>query len=179
MCASNLHQCGISLRIYMDDYGTNVPPDDQTARRLLDKMPTVCPNDTEWTQKGTKVFGPPLIGSYAYVRSLLDLNNPDPLLLPSYFDSGVVDIMMVDIFHSSYGITAPYYTEKESLDQYYQRIHSEQWQRQSFPNNIIQLYTDGHLHITKPSETPVSREGHISLFAWDPILLTPYRPVRR
>ena len=46
-CLSNLRQCGVALRMYMDDYETFIPPADGPARLILKKMPTCCPNDKE------------------------------------------------------------------------------------------------------------------------------------
>ncbi|RYX81673.1 type II secretion system protein [bacterium] len=68
--SSNLRQCWFALRHYSDDYGGDafMPPSD-VAEKVLKNSPTCDPNDT-WRASCNEVFGPPLIGSYAYIRSI-------------------------------------------------------------------------------------------------------------
>ncbi|MHB1460819.1 MAG: type II secretion system protein [Armatimonadota bacterium] len=176
-CISNLRQCGVALRLYMDDYATNVPPDSKTASELLKKMPTCCLNDSEWTKGCTQPFGPPMVGSYAYVRALLDIDHPTYEMLAKYYDAGHDYVWMVDIFHSTYGIPAPYYAGKENQRQYTTRICQteplDSWKRTAFPNNLLGLSDDGHVQILNPEGFAPSTPHGGFTFSWHLIFQIP------
>ncbi len=170
VCLSNLHQCGVALRLYMDDYGTNVPPDTAVARDLLKKQPTCCPNDKEWTKGCTQPFGPPMIGSYAYVRAIPGMEKVPEDKLTHFFNLKSSDfynnegvIWMVDVFHSSHGIPAPYYVDKETPVQYSARVSSS---RTFMPDNQIRLFDDGHVSMSKPTTIHTGTGAMNIGFAW-------------
>lgn len=65
---SNLRQCWLTLRMYCDDHGGDrAMPTGEVATQVLKAAPTCDPNDT-WRTSCDEEFGPPLVGSYAYVR---------------------------------------------------------------------------------------------------------------
>ena len=169
VCVSNIHQCGVALKLYMDDYETNIPPSDQIARELLKKMLTCCPNDTEWTKGCTQTFGAPLIGSYAYTRSVPGIDRLSEKVLSGFYSPEHNNIWMADVFHSSHGIPAPYHAERERKDRYGD-VHGE---RTFMPDNIIRLYSDGHVDTSRRTviQTGV---GSINIgFTWSVTMALP------
>ena len=139
-CLSNLHQCGIALKFYMDDYGTNVPPDDAMARKTLEKMPTCCANDTEWTKGCTQPYGPPLIGSYAYTRSVVGWDKASYDDVSKFYNNQPESyVLMVDLFHANTGIPAPLHDVP-----YGRSKPSYPSERTVLPERWIALYSDGH-----------------------------------
>ncbi len=173
VCVSNIHQCGVALKLYMDDYETNIPPSDQVARELLKKMPTCCPNDTEWTKGCTQTFGAPLIGSYAYVRSMLDLDHPTPEGLAKLYSSQPDYVFLADIFHSTKCIPAPYHTEREDFYHYRDRVRAEEpVERYIMPDNVIRLFDDGHIDVSKPHNYPDNHYG--THFCWSRVFNITY-----
>ena len=67
---SNLHQCGLAIQLYTESHGgiLNLPPH-REALYMLEKAPLCDPNDT-WRTRCQGELGRPMIGSYAYVRSV-------------------------------------------------------------------------------------------------------------
>ncbi len=143
VCISNLRQCGVALRLYMNDYATELPPDDQMAHELLKKMPTCCPNDKEWTKGCTLTFGKPLIGSYAYTRSVPGIERLSEKTLSEFYSPEQHDVIwMADIFHPLTVFPLPYYAERESAMEYGKRVKSD---RNLMPDGYLKLYSDGHV----------------------------------
>src|SRR5256885_8239791 len=62
---SNLHQCGVALALYLNEYETNEIPSYEVAKNVLARVPTCDPQDTWRTNCGSP-SDPPLIGSFAY-----------------------------------------------------------------------------------------------------------------
>ncbi|MHB1461237.1 MAG: type II secretion system protein [Armatimonadota bacterium] len=162
VCLSNLHQCGVALRLYMNDYETNIPPDEKMAPELLKKMPTCCPNDKDWTKGCTQQFGAPMIGSYAYVRSVPGMEKVPYEDLDKYFTEAAENIpdnqgriWMADIFHGNYRSPAPYFAWKESNKEYINRVMSSDITDKSIdpalsdptalPDLMFKLCDDGHV----------------------------------
>ena len=146
VCMSNLRQCGVALRLYMNDYATEVPPSDQMAHELLKKMPTCCPNDTEWTKGCTQTFGKPLIGSYAYTRSVPDVEKLPENLLNEFYSPEHNVIWMADLFHPLTEFPLPYYAERENRNEYIVRVKSD---RTRMPDSFLRLWSDGHVDVNK------------------------------
>ncbi len=144
VCISNLRQCGVALRLYMNDYATELPPDDQMAHELLKKMPTCCPNDKEWTKGCTLTFGKPLIGSYAYTRSVPGIERLSEKVLNEFYSPEHNQIWMADIFHPKTDFPLPYYADRESYKEYLDRIKSG---RMLMPDSYLMLLSDGHVEV--------------------------------
>ncbi|MHB1462424.1 MAG: type II secretion system protein [Armatimonadota bacterium] len=143
-CLSNLRQCGVALRLYMNDNETNVPPDDQTARHLLQKMPTCCPSDTVWTKSCTQEYGQPLIGSYAYTRSVSGWSNAPYEVVSDFYSRQTSYELMVDLFHGQDGIRAPLHGETPEV---YAR--GKYGEIDKLPERWFTLYSDGHVDVHK------------------------------
>lgn len=74
---SNLRQCGMSLRMYLEDYsGDSILPNPAQVRQVLEIAPTCDPNDY-WRQSCSQEFGDPLVGSYAYVGAIKPFDTED------------------------------------------------------------------------------------------------------
>lgn len=148
-CLSNLRQCGVALRLYMDDNATEVPPDDQTARELLTKMPTCCPNDIEWTKGCTQQYGQPLVGSYAYTRSVFGWSRAPYEVASKFYQTDPSAPWMVDLFHGNRGIPAPLHDEGSTA--YSIRIlkSGQPADRYKMPEYMPALYSDGHCQVRK------------------------------
>ena len=164
VCISNLHQCGVALRMYMDDYDTEIPPLESTARKLLAKEPTCCPLNT-WT-KNCEEFGQPFIGSYSYVRAVPGMDTASYDLLIAYFRDVAgnipvlkMPVLMADIFHTEGKGPAPYYTWKETADQYVDRVFGSRSPDKNqdinvmIPDTVLYLCEDGHV-MTHKFRTP-------------------------
>lgn len=164
VCISNLHQCGVALRMYMDDYDTEIPPLESTARKLLAKEPTCCPLNT-WT-KNCEEFGQPFIGSYAYVRAVPGMDTASYDLLIAYFRDVAgnipilkMPVLMADIFHTEGKGPAPYYAWKETADQYVDRVFGSRSPDKNqdinvmIPDTVLYLCEDGHV-MTHKFRTP-------------------------
>ncbi len=167
-CLSNLHQCVVALRIYMDDYETHVPPDDTVARKLLEKMPTCCPNDKEWTNGCTQTFGEPLIGSYAYTRSAPTWISA-PYNQVQLFYECECQAFLADIFHGSQGIPAPLHTE--SPRQYLFNVMKSgvpRW-RWSIPDKTLFVFADGHAAVTN-HDAPSANGKQSTVLSWSSVL---------
>lgn len=93
---SNIRQCGMSLRMYMEDYSTDSLPSLAIARSVLKSSPT-CDLEDNWRQSCSDYSRDPLIGSYAYAGGVAPfdteegwdwyrtLGNQNPTLLLSIF----------------------------------------------------------------------------------------------
>lgn len=170
-CLSNLHQCVVALRIYMDDYETHVPPDDAVARKLLKKMPTCCPNDKEWTNGCTQSFGIPLIGSYAYTRSVPTwIAAPYDHVEPFY--ECECQAFLADIFHGSQGIPAPLHSE-DPRDYYFNVMKPgvPRW-RWCIPDKTLFAFADGHAAVSS-SNAPSADGKRGTILSWNSVMLVP------
>lgn len=170
VCISNLRQCGAALRMYMEDNGTKIPPTDQMARKLLIKKPVCCPKDTEW-KTCTRPFGKPMIGSYAYVRSVPGMEKLSMKTNKLWFEYDPHQrIWMVDIFHSSHGIPAPYHAEIRNMMDRYQISANDPdpGKRRMIPDNLIRLYGDGHVDTSK--STPYKYGDTVGMFTWERVM---------
>jgi hypothetical protein len=153
----------------MNDYTTELPPDDQMAHELLKKIPTCCPNDKEWTKGCTLTFGKPLIGSYAYTRSVPGIDRLSEKVLTAFYSPDHNEIWMADVFHSSHGIPAPYHAERKRLERFGD-VHGD---RTFMPDTIIRLHSDGHVDTSRKTvyQTGV---GSINFgFTWSIIMAMP------
>lgn len=66
---SNLRQCGVAIALYMEGEDLTGLPDYETAKTLLANAPTF--DQADYLRVNRKaVFGPPLIGSFGYVRGV-------------------------------------------------------------------------------------------------------------
>ena len=144
-CLSNLRQCGVALRMYMDDYETFIPPADGPARQILKKMPTCCPNDKEWTNGCTQEYGLPLIGSYVYTRSVPIWMSATQDELVDMYQSGNQPLL-ADIFHGSDGIPAPLHTEDTQV--YINNNRHPPYWRQHVPDSLLYVWPDGHAAVS-------------------------------
>ncbi|MHB1461203.1 MAG: type II secretion system protein [Armatimonadota bacterium] len=170
-CLSNLHQCVVALRIYMDDYETHVPPDDAVARDLLKKMPTCCPNDKEWTNGCTQSFGIPLIGSYAYTRSVPVWIDAPYDQVQSFYECEC-QAFLADIFHGSEGVPAPLHTE-DPMDYYknQMKLGVPSW-RCSIPDKTLFAFADGHAAVTN-HDAPSADGKRRTILCWGSVLGLP------
>ena len=173
-CLSNLRQCGVALRMYMDDYETFIPPADGPARLILKKMPTCCPNDKEWTKGCTQEYGLPLIGSYAYIMSIPSMVFETPQRLQQWFTRDNRKIL-ADVFHGSDGLPAPLHSEDPV--QWYIANNKQglpRW-RSIMPDTVLYLYDDGHTKSSKILSTYDSSGNFRSglVFSWDAVMTSP------
>lgn len=181
VCISNLRQCGVSLRMYMDDYDTEIPPVESIARNLLKKDITCCQQNF-WV-KNCQEFGQPFIGSYAYVRSVPGMDTVPYDKLISYFrDTAAyiphtkMPILMADIFHSISRGPEPYYTWKETGNQYTHRIDVQGGSPHDpemnglMPDTVVYLLEDGHVSSHKYREPGPMKYGvAYTAFRWSHI----------
>ncbi len=67
---SNLHQCGLAIQLYVESHGgiMSLPPHEE-ALKMLENAPLCDPQDS-WRTGCQGELGRPMIGSYAYVRSV-------------------------------------------------------------------------------------------------------------
>ncbi len=167
VCISNLHQCSVAIKLYMDDNETNVPPDDTMTRQLMEKVPTCCPNDTEWSKGCTQQFGLPFIGSYAYTRSIPVWKDAPYQDVSAYYNNTKM-VWMVDIFHGSQ-IPAPYYAGKETIMQYAERVtkSNQPDDRTMVPNSMLMLYDDGSVKTIRTNSRYI--------MMWQPIFMYPQK----
>ncbi len=170
VCISNLRQCGVALKIFMDDNGIKVPPDEATARTLLGTAPVCCPADQVWNCC-TQPFGKPMIGSYAYVRSVPGMEALSARTLEWFFGNDERDcILMVDVFHSSHGIPAPYHAEITNwVDRYQVAVNDpDPVVRRIMPDNVIRLHADGRVDTSK--QTVYNKTGDNIPFTWSGVM---------
>ncbi len=148
-CLSNLRQCGAALKLYMDDNATDVPPDDQAAGEVLKKMPTCCPNDKEWTKGCSQPYGQPLIGSYAYTRSVFGWSEAPYDVVSKFYRTDPGAPWMVDLFHGNHGIPAPLHDEGSTA--YAIRVikSGQSAERYKMSEYMPALYSDGHCQVRK------------------------------
>lgn len=157
---SNLHQCWLSLRMYCDDYGgERAMPNADAATQLLATAPTCDPNDT-WRQSCSESFGPPLIGSYGYVRSSYSCSTQDgwnwllglkrnPILLVSIYYADKVP----DAFHGEGpGLSA-------GIHNYY------------MPDHVLRLRLDGSVRYEPQYSLPATPEGGQQILTWSSLFL--------
>ncbi len=159
VCISNLRKCGIAIKLYMDDYDTNIPPTGETAQKILANQPTCCPNDTEWTKGCTQAYGAPLIGSYAYTRAVPGWRTAPMKDVAQFYTSSTSPYtMMVDIFHGSDGVPAKYHGEPPI--EYYKNNKDGNYH---IPSTYYCLKSDGHVECIHPKRP--ERE----LFTWNAV----------
>ncbi|MHB1459741.1 MAG: type II secretion system protein [Armatimonadota bacterium] len=178
VCISNLRQCGISLRMYMDEYDTEIPPVESNTRQLLKRDITCC--QLNFWAKNCQEFGQPLIGSYAYVRSVPGMDTAPYDKLISYFRDNAayiphtkMPILMADIFHSISRGPEPYYAWKETADQYTARILAQEASvhvadmNAIMPDSIVYLLDDGHVTTHKyRAPEPIKIGVTYTTFRW-------------
>ncbi len=170
-CLSNLRQCVIALRMYMDDYGTHVPPSDSMAKLLLKKTPTCCKNDKEWTKGCTEEYGLPMIGSYVYTRSVPTWMPASQQSLESFYECEC-HRYLADIFHGSQGIPAPLHSE-DPRDYYFNVMKPEvpRW-RWSIPDRTLIAFADGHAAVTNHG-APSADGKRGTILSWNTVMMVP------
>lgn len=158
---SNLHQCGLVLSMYCDDYGGyDSMPTGYAAAQILKQAPTCDPSDT-WRGNCSDNFGAPLIGSYGYIRSVTSVSSQsqwqdclrvkqNPTLLVSIFYADRVPLP----FH---GDTVNY-TAACGIDGLSCQM----------PDRVVRLRLDGSMAVTSQS---VSLSGAPLLCSWEMIFL--------
>ena len=95
---NNLHQCGLALSLYEQDYGDY--PDSTAVRNVLNSSITCDPMDY-WRSSCSEPVGAPMVGSYAYVRFLLMAADVGKW---NEYKSNPQATVMACIFHSSHKI---------------------------------------------------------------------------
>ena len=162
-CLSNLRQCGVALKLYMDDNATDIPPDAQAAAGQLAKMPTCCSNDVEWTKGCTQPYGQPLIGSYAYTRSVFGWSKAPYDVVSKFYQMDPNAPWMVDLFHGNHGIPAPLHDEGSIAYSLRIRKSGQTAERSKLPDYMPALYSDGHCQVRKLGV------GHQFIMSWGAI----------
>ena len=96
---SNIRQCGIALKMYMEDNNPDLLPTTEAARVILKNAPTCDPGDY-WRASCDAPAISPMIGSFAYAGDISPYNKPgvwewyrklgnqSPTLLMSIFHTG-------------------------------------------------------------------------------------------
>ncbi len=141
-CISNLRQCGIAFRMYMDDWAAQIPPRYEVAKQLLPVGITRCRMDN-WSRTG-----PPMVGSYIYARGItgwIDCTDEQ------WYSRSLGDITfqriywLVDVFHTREGFFPP-------PDAGAMLPHSH------WPSPLLALWLDGHVGLVRPHPAD-TREG--------------------
>jgi prepilin-type N-terminal cleavage/methylation domain-containing protein len=158
---SNLHQCGIALRLYVDDYGgviQDLPPTDVVSK-VLAKEPTCDPNDY-WRTSCSQVFGNPLVGSYGYIIPVTD----DPYDLPLSFINDINHgnpSILVSVFYSD-SRSSPHQGDWETpLGPCY---HDPSPVSCQMPDKVLRLFYSGTVKLTPNSYR--ASHGVIMSFDW-------------
>lgn len=163
---SNLHQCGLALRLYCDDYGgPEALPQHQTAAQVLKNAPTCDPNDT-WRKSCDEVFGPPLIGSYAYAREATsNLTSPEGW---DYYIHGKNPAILVSIYYAN-DVPLPFHGERPQNVDYTAPGYPRNY---LLPDFVLKLRLDGSVKGTRPYLGPIQNSSDYRgrfLVNWDQV----------
>lgn len=162
-CLSNLRQCGIALRMYMDDWGAPIPPRYEVAAKLLPAGITECRMD-HW-----QLSGPPMIGSYIYARGIegwiecTDEQFVERFPRRIHQDYQLAPFWLVDVFHARDG-RMPNPTQDQYLPLHGPRIGRSI----AIPDPILVLMLDGHVRAVKTQPAGTRPDGSIyyNRFDW-------------
>ncbi len=158
---SNLHQCGIALRLYMDDYGGLIQdlPHSNVASKVLANEPTCDPNDY-WRKSCSQVFGKPLIGSYGYIIPVTDDRYDFPLSFINSMNNGNPSIL-VSVFYAD-DRSSPHHNDLEPP--FGPCDHDPSPVSCQMPDKVLRLFYSGTVKLT-PNSYRVSH-GAILSFDW-------------
>lgn len=133
---SNLRQCGMALELYEQDNG-DLPPF-SGAKEALEFSPTCDPADY-WRHGCKEEFGAPLVGSYAYVRSLDMVSLPEDW---QFYRKDPSATLMACIFHSHTQIVAFHGEQPDFTECHVDGASC------AFPDTVVRLRFDGSAAIT-------------------------------
>jgi type II secretory pathway pseudopilin PulG len=149
---SNLRQCGIALRLYCEDYdGPESMPLGPAAVQVLKYAPTCDPNDV-WRKTCSDDFGPPLIGSYAYVRFATAYSSKEAW--ERIVQHTPNQTVMASVFYAN---EVPFPLRADG-------VYRGPVEKYRMPDRVLRLRLDGSVGMTK-QKTFVGG-GHI-LLTWD------------
>jgi type II secretory pathway pseudopilin PulG len=149
---SNMHQCGVALNLYSEDYGGGASgyPVYSEAISVLKSMPT-CDHADTWRSGCSEGFVKPMIGSFAYARGVAPLDEPDGWRLHSMRANPAV---MANIFHAS---TIPSRFVHDQHPAVFCAMHEESC---NMPNRVLWLYLDGAVRFA-PQTTSLQKGTHL------------------
>ncbi len=145
-CLSNLRQCGVAFRVYMNDWDAQIPPRYEVAKHLLPANITQCRMD-HWRRLDW-----PMIGSYLYPRGVRgwDECTDEQMIkrLPSDI-YGDCPYWMVDVFHTRNGrMPIPEQPDPVTGRLPHPNKDGEQWP-DDLPSPLLVLLLDGHVRPLK------------------------------
>jgi len=149
---SNLHQCGLALQMYCEDWGgDSAMPPGEIAEQLLQSLPTCDPSDT-WRSSCADHFGQPLVGSYAYVRYVL---SEDDWL--AWTDNQPNMTVLLSIYYAD-NVPDPFHGPTPNVDAcVLGKLHCE------MPDLVLRLRLDGSV---KANKQPNRIGGNLWLASW-------------
>lgn len=160
---SNLRQCWMALRQYCDDHGGDeAMPTGEAATQVLDQAPTCDPNDT-WRQDCNEVFGPPLIGSYGYVRAAEGFYPPNTNKWKGRVRYHRNPTLLVSIYYASI-VPKPFHGEGPPWPpQPFTRTEDE-----IMPDRVLKLRLDGSVRLEHQDigNPPGTLGGGTQLMTW-------------
>lgn len=167
---SNLRQCGVSLRMYFDDYGDDdALPNYVAAKELLKSAPTCDPED-HWRDSCKEDFGAPLVGSYAYVGATEPFTDQNSV--PHTFEDnwkfikgtrGGNPTLMMSIYYASNRINA-FHDNSPDISTCSKDVASCK-----MPDRVLRLNLDGSVSmstVSKPKKDTLS-------ISWDTLFILP------